>query len=86
MRSAKWEFIYADGSSDESTIESHSSYGFVNRTYINPHLLKHVGSVEVWLRQSTFGNDKEPTKEILSYMVTPKMRLILNRSFLRRGS
>ena len=54
----KMKFIYADGSSDESTIESHSSYGFVNRTYINPHLLKHVGSVEVWLRQSTFGNDK----------------------------
>ena len=54
----KMKFIYADGSSEESTIESHSSYGFVNRTYVNPHLLKHVGSVEVWLRQSTFGNDK----------------------------
>ena len=25
----KMKFIYADGSSDESTIESHSSYGFL---------------------------------------------------------
>ena len=60
---SKINFLYTDGNSSFSSVESHSSNSFLQKNYKNPYLYKPVSQVQVWLRQSHAGNDKKASEQ-----------------------
>ena len=60
------KFIYNDGSSLDSTLQTHTTNQYQSRTYTNPS--KEVSSVEVWLSRVPQAMTRRHGREIQSYL------------------